>query len=85
MKCPVFFVRKGVWGQYGWRRVPWYLWFIYQFDYVNKIRWIRYKKPILFPKTRERIHDYLLHRRARIRARRYAEQLELKRDEECHY
>lgn len=76
IKVPVFFLKGGHWGQRGWKRVPWYLWLIKCSDYTNKVRWIKFKGIDLFPKTRQRIHDYFLHRRAAARARKYAEKLE---------
>ena len=43
MKIPIFFLKRGHWGQGGMVKVPWYLWLIKQSEYVNKIRWVKIK------------------------------------------
>ena len=73
IKCPIFFIKKGIFGQYGWKRINVIRWLWYHSEYVTKVKWVKF---VLFPKAREKIHDYLLHKRARERAREYAEQLE---------
>ena len=43
MKVPIFFLKKGHWGEGGMVKVPWYLWLIKQSDYTNKVRWVKLK------------------------------------------
>lgn len=84
LKCPVFFLKGGHWGERGWQRVSWYTWLIRCSNFTSKVRWMKYKGIALFPKTRQRLHDHFLHRKALLRARKYAEQLELREEKKTN-
>jgi len=52
MKCisllfkarPIFYLRRGHWGEGGWVKVNWFNWFHHHQDYTNKVRWIKKKR-----------------------------------------
>jgi len=38
---PIFYGKKGHWGESGWYRINWFTWLCIQREHVNKVRWIK--------------------------------------------
>jgi len=43
MKTPMFFAKKGHWGQHGMVRISFWRYLLLVQDYVTKVRWGKYK------------------------------------------
>jgi hypothetical protein len=45
MKVPLFFAKRGYWGEYGWIKISFlrYLWGLTD-NYVLKVRWVKCSK-----------------------------------------
>mgnify|MGYP005725962439 CR=1 FL=1 len=49
MKCnifrirPTFYLKRGIFGEYGWIRVNFWKWLWMQNEHVNRIKWIKRK------------------------------------------
>jgi len=44
MKVPMFFAKKGHWGEDGMIRVSFFKYLTLVLDYVTKVRWVKYKR-----------------------------------------
>ena len=44
MKIPLFFAKKGWWGEYGYIRISFFKYLSLKSLYVTKIKWIKCKK-----------------------------------------
>jgi hypothetical protein len=43
MRIPLFFAKKGHWGEHGMVKVSFWKWLSLMNDYVTKVRWVRCK------------------------------------------
>jgi len=41
---PIFYGKKGHWGESGWYRINWFTWLCIQREHVNKVRWVKRRR-----------------------------------------
>jgi len=46
MKIPMFFGKKGYWGEQGFIKISFWKWLALKEHYVTKIRWIKCQRKI---------------------------------------